>query len=1333
MVNEICSFYTIFIIVFCFRKFFYAPCAWRVLYPDIYFRDRTPNLRSIILVNTNLSTDNYEQIQFPSTDVTGINIKTENCKLAIINIYNDCNHDAAMEVVTDYLTRLFPNDYIPDDQHIIIAGDFNRHHSMWESDDNRHLTSSEPMIQPLMDMVNRFNLRMALPPNIPTLQALSTGNWTRPDNVWCSNHTADLFARCDTDPGLRGPNTDHLPILSRLDLPLNRVTPKTTRNFRSTDWKEFNTHLTEVLSPSIPNRIRTEAQFRTRLTALTEALKSTIEAKVPLNSPCPFTKRWWTRDLSKLRKEKNRLSRNAHKWRGLPDHPSHRLHHDVSKRYANLIESTKKEHWEEWLTNASERDIWTANKYTTDPPSDGGKSRIPTLVSPDSHGVPKRTTNNAEKSEALAKVFFPLPPTNPTIPHTCYPQPANIFRYFTRVQIKKATGRLSAFKAPGPDGIPNVVLKRSIDTISDHLYYIFRAIFELDVYPDEWRESITVVLRKPGKPSYEEPKAYRPIALLNTMGKLLSSLVADDLSHYSETRGVFPNNQFGGRPQRSTSDSMLLLTHMIREKWRQKKVASVLFLDVQGAFPNVVKEVLIHNMRQRAVPSEYIRLTELVLSGRKTKLSFDDYLSEHIAIRNGNNQGCPLSMIFYAFYNAGLLEISPPTSDSEAQFGFVDDVALLATGDNLEETHAELADMMTRPGGGLDWSENHYSQFELSKLALMDFSPSPHQSLPLTIHHPRTNRTTTVNPVQTYKFLGVTFDPKLKWTAQTERAANSAESWINLIRRLARTSRGISAEGMRRLYTSIAIPQMSYAAEVWFVLPHKLNTLSKRRTGSIKFTQKLQSAQRRAVITMLGAMRTTAGDVLNAQAFLPPPHLLFLKVLIRAASRLVSLPDSHPLQKPVRQAINRPVKRHRSPLHILFATTNIQPNQYETILATRRRRGYKMLGDVNIDEDREVAIEKANNLTGVVVFTDGSGHDKKIGAAAILKQDGRIKKKLKYHLGSEKEHTVYEAEAIAVVLALHILSGLNTRLTEVTIGTDNQAVLLGLRNQTPKPGHYLMDKIHDALEDFQVSQARNRGEEVTGYRKGAGKVRLADGSRGWKDWGLRETCKVTFVWTPGHEDIEGNEQADEAAKEAASGQTSSTKRLPVFLRGKSLPVSVSATRQLLKKQMKNKWHTELSTSPRYTKIRKIDPTLPSDDFLHIASQLRRNQTSLLVQLRTGHIPLNVILHRIKRSDTNECPHCKNGIQESIHHYLLTCPRYAEPRRLLQAKLRRDAYSIPFLLGTRTGIPHLLRYVSDTNRLKATFREVRPANDFKLKEKTTKKKSQPRRNNDETDN
>ena len=324
-----------------------------------------------------------------------------------------------------------------------------------------------------------------------------------------------------------------------------------------------------------------------------------------------------------------------------------------------------------------------------------------------------------------------------------------------------------------------------------------------------------------------------------------------------------------------------------------------------------------------------------MLTGHKTKLSFNNFLSEFIKINNSNNQGCPLSMINYTFYNAGLLEIALPNDKDEAVFGFVDNVACLAIGKTFTATHRKLGAMMGQLGGTFDWLESHNSGFELTKLALMDYSPNPYQESTLTISHPRTNRSTTVKSVKTYQFLGVLFDPKLKWTAQTEKAARSAEAWINLVRQLARTSTGLLAKAMQQLYVAIAIPKMSYAVDVWYTHPHKANESLKKRTGSIKFIQKLQSVQRRATIAMLGAMRTTASDVLNAHAYLPPPHLLFLTTLNRSARWLVMLPNSHPLYKPSQLAVKRKAKQHHSPLHTLFFTTGIQPKNYEVILPTR--------------------------------------------------------------------------------------------------------------------------------------------------------------------------------------------------------------------------------------------------------------------------------------------------------------------------------------------------------------------------------------------------------------
>jgi len=49
------------------------------------------------------------------------------------------------------------------------------------------------------------------------------------------------------------------------------------------------------------------------------------------------------------------------------------------------------------------------------------------------------------------------------------------------------------------------------------------------MYPSEWRDSTTVVVRKPGKLDYAILGADRSIALLSTMGKVLSAYITEDI------------------------------------------------------------------------------------------------------------------------------------------------------------------------------------------------------------------------------------------------------------------------------------------------------------------------------------------------------------------------------------------------------------------------------------------------------------------------------------------------------------------------------------------------------------------------------------------------------------------------------------------------------------------------------------------------------------------------------------------------------------------------------------------------------------------------------------
>ena len=188
------------------------------------------------------------------------------------------------------------------------------------------------------------------------------------------------------------------------------------------------------------------------------------------------------------------------------------------------------------------------------------------------------------------------------------------------MQLHQQISRLKPHKALGEDGIPNVVLKQVAELLMPYLIQIFRAVFRLGTYSDSWCTWDTIVLRKPGKPRYNVPKAHQPIALMNTIGKLLSAIVAEDITYMCERYGLLPDTHFGGRPGKSTSDVMHYLANKIKGAWRHHKVAAVLFLDIEGAFPNAVTERLLHNMRMRQLPEPYVKFIDCMLTSRHTKL-----------------------------------------------------------------------------------------------------------------------------------------------------------------------------------------------------------------------------------------------------------------------------------------------------------------------------------------------------------------------------------------------------------------------------------------------------------------------------------------------------------------------------------------------------------------------------------------------------------------------------------------------------------------------------------------------------------------------------------------
>lgn len=103
---------------------------------------------------------------------------------------------------------------------MIWLGALNRHHDSWEPAANAYLQSTSEKLEPLLNLLYENGMTMALPPDLLTLQT-TTGNWTRPDNVWRTDHSGDLITSCNVHPELRPPGADHMPICE-LDLTISR-------------------------------------------------------------------------------------------------------------------------------------------------------------------------------------------------------------------------------------------------------------------------------------------------------------------------------------------------------------------------------------------------------------------------------------------------------------------------------------------------------------------------------------------------------------------------------------------------------------------------------------------------------------------------------------------------------------------------------------------------------------------------------------------------------------------------------------------------------------------------------------------------------------------------------------------------------------------------------------------------------------------------------------------------------------------------------------------------------------------------------------------------------
>ncbi|KAG7001224.1 Retrovirus-related Pol polyprotein from type-1 retrotransposable element R1 [Fusarium oxysporum f. sp. conglutinans] len=993
-------------------------------------------IRSMLWVNKEVEA---EQVPIDSPDVTAAVVRLPDRLVFTASVYVPGGDAQALQDICAKLRKAIKEVRQRSGRAVdlVIAGDFNRHDQMWGGDDISVERQGEA--DPIIDLMNDFMLRSLLRRGTKTWQS---GDYdTTIDLVLASEELADTNIKCAIHGTEHG--SDHRTIETAFDISVPAPKQEERLLFKNAPWKEINSRIVETL------RVRpVGSMVQQKTDRLMSAVLEAVRALTPRAKPSPYAKRWWTHDLTQLRhiytywRNRARAVRRAgQNAKGLENTAK-----AAAKQYHDAIRQRKNNHWKEFL--ADNDNIWKAAKYMKSG-DDAAFGKVPQLVKADGTAT---TSHKEQAEELLAKFFPPLPDTiedeGPRQQRAPVTMPD-----LTLEEVERQLWATKSWKAPGEDGLSAIVWKQVWPSVKHDVLAIFQASLKEGVIPDQWRHARIIPLKKPGKDDYTIAKAWRPISLLATLGKVLESVVAERISHAVETYGLFPTNHFGARKQRSAEQALVLLQEHIFSAWRSGHVVSLVSFDVKGAYNGVCKERLLQRMKARGIPEGLLRWIDAFCSERTATIVINGQSSESRPLpQAGLPQGSPLSPILFLFFNADLVQTQ--IDKNGGAIAFVDDYTAWVSGPTAQSNRRGIQAIIDK---ALDWERRSGATFEAEKTAIIHFTRYTGRvdSEPFAIKGER------VFPKDQVKILGVIMDSRLHYKQHIARAATKGLGAAMELKRL----KGMAPSTTRQLFTAMVAPVVDYASNVWM---HACKTVS---------AYAIHRVQRIGAQAIIGSFTSVATGVAEAEAHIATIQERFWRRASKLWVDIHTLPRTNPVRNLLRGI--KAFRRFISPLRrIADICRELPKDTMEVIqpftLAPWEARLQAILNSQGEEENKIKVLAKAG--WAVRIATSSSARNDLVGMGGTIRipisvaRAGKISETFSVTLGTREEHNPYTAELVAIAHCLNHLPEMKYRV--IVIVTSNKSAAQAIGNPRQQSGQGHIREIYDAVEKLRGSGNR---------------------------------------------------------------------------------------------------------------------------------------------------------------------------------------------------------------------------------------------------------------------
>lgn len=754
----------------------------------IYRNDRSTHGGGVaIIVRNNISHRLLKLHNTSSIENISIEVTNYSKKFIITSAYNP--HFSPTNFVGDI--ELLTNQ--PTDT--LILGDFNAKHTAW------NCTNCDRAGNALHSFINSSLYALmatATPTHIP-----HSGACPSTLDLLITNTSIPIVNLCTLDRLI----SDHYPILCQIGT-RHEETTNISYKYKLANWDAYRQFIENNIG-ELAGHLNSSTEIDEAITKTTELITAARDFAVPraihreaLFKIAPDT-------LSAIR-YRNKLRRN---WQRCPVGPTRNqlktAVNIIDKLIRDLVGRDRNRRWHEFMGRVDDdtRKLWRLSRSLR-----GKRKSAPNVLRHEG----ARLISDTEKANAFAEVFKKAHTTTLNCSHPHDVKIDNFTRKFARrnhftdrvnVTSAELSGCLHAlrpFKAPGNDGMQNVLLKNLPESGTKLLCKIFNSAIRLNFWPSSFKNAKVIPIPKPGKDD-TLVASYRPISLLNTLAKLFEKIIHSRLMDFATENEILNEEQFGFRPQHSTAHQILRVTRHIRLNWSQRKSTGMVLFDIEKAFDSVWHDGLIYKLKRFGFPDYLCGMIREFTKHRTFTVHVGGAMSSPTEIPAGLPQGSILSPSLYSLYVSDLKFHSH--TDSAC---YADDTAVYASANRTST-------IVRRLQTSLNTVQEFFDKWRIKA------NPAKTQAIIFPFDGKRKRLPTiqlVLNGTQieysnSVTYLGVCLDRKLNFKEHIATLRNKANRSIAALYPIIGRRSILDQRNKLLVYKSVIRPILTYASIIW--------------------------------------------------------------------------------------------------------------------------------------------------------------------------------------------------------------------------------------------------------------------------------------------------------------------------------------------------------------------------------------------------------------------------------------------------------------------------------------------------------------------------------------